>query len=123
MALIKCPECGQMVSELAKSCIHCGAHLTNGQIKIKANINATIPNAPIKIYNKETNELLAEMKNKSVISLKITKDTPVIVKFLLYKPAEAILKVNGTGNYNLLTRTGFTRAQLQLNEVTNIDSD
>ena len=27
MALIKCPECGQMVSDKAKACIHCGAPL------------------------------------------------------------------------------------------------
>ena len=28
MALIKCPECGQEVSDKAKKCIHCGAVLT-----------------------------------------------------------------------------------------------
>lgn len=36
MAMIKCPECGNMVSDKAPTCIHCGAPLTvNRSVKIK----------------------------------------------------------------------------------------
>lgn len=27
MAMIKCPECGQEISDKAKKCIHCGADI------------------------------------------------------------------------------------------------
>lgn len=35
MSLIKCPECGKDVSNLAEKCIHCGYPL-QGQIKYKS---------------------------------------------------------------------------------------
>lgn len=36
MALIKCPECGQMVSDKAAACIHCGTPLAGmDKVKIK----------------------------------------------------------------------------------------
>lgn len=36
MAMIKCPECGNMVSDKAKSCIHCGMPLNISKtVKIK----------------------------------------------------------------------------------------
>ena len=36
MAMIKCPECGNMVSDKAASCIHCGMPLQiNTSVKIK----------------------------------------------------------------------------------------
>ena len=31
MALIKCPECGQMISDKSNACIHCGYPLDNNQ--------------------------------------------------------------------------------------------
>lgn len=33
MALIKCPECGQEVSDIAKSCPHCGCPIVQKKIK------------------------------------------------------------------------------------------
>ena len=36
MALITCPECGQQVSDKAKSCIHCGSPIAvDNSVKIK----------------------------------------------------------------------------------------
>ena len=39
MAMIKCPECGNQVSDKAKACIHCGCPLsevaTSGVVRIK----------------------------------------------------------------------------------------
>ena len=29
MAIIKCPECGNMVSDKAKACVHCGCPISN----------------------------------------------------------------------------------------------
>lgn len=37
MALIKCPECGQQVSDKAKSCIHCGFPIEEHVEKIEEN--------------------------------------------------------------------------------------
>lgn len=35
MALIKCPECGQEISDKATRCIHCGIDLKSTQIQTK----------------------------------------------------------------------------------------
>lgn len=39
MALIKCPECGNMVSNIAKACIHCGYPLNQEELLRDKNYN------------------------------------------------------------------------------------
>lgn len=54
MALIPCPDCGQMVSENAKSCIHCGSPLTANvkleKVKLKRTKKLAAALAPFEIY-------------------------------------------------------------------------
>lgn len=127
MGVVKCPDCGLDVSDRANTCIHCGAPLNfsveNGHIRIKcAYINgASLGKA--NIYNSETGELIASIKQNEVIALSIKKDTHVDISFLLMKGTSGILKYKGTHNYEISVAPGFFTGKLVLNEVTNIDSD
>lgn len=41
MALMQCPECGQMVSDRAKECVHCGAPFVKNVVTIQAPTDTT----------------------------------------------------------------------------------
>ena len=50
MALINCPECGQEVSNLAPTCIHCGYPLNEEQVDIVSQQVDTAANKPKSIH-------------------------------------------------------------------------
>ena len=63
MAMIKCPECGNMISDKAPACIHCGTPLqVNKSVKIK------IPRFATGMFNQKASE--AELRCNGIIAWK-----------------------------------------------------
>ena len=126
MAVVKCPDCGGDVSERANVCIHCGAPLNfskkNGAIKIKC---CNIDGNPykVKIVDQTSGEVLATIPQRGVVSFDINQDTVVYIKYPMLKTIEYKLPFNGTHYYEIVMGNGFFWPKLQINEVTNIDSD
>ena len=48
MALIKCPECGKDISNIAKNCVHCGCPINEsiGNLTVNNSANVTYTEAP-----------------------------------------------------------------------------
>ena len=59
MALIKCPECGNMVSDKATECIHCGAPL-----KLDTTVKIKIPRFATGIMGQKASEAQIMCENK-----------------------------------------------------------
>lgn len=125
MALVKCEECGNNVSDKASSCIHCGSPIFNsnnsGNIKIKCKyLNGAIFKA--KVVNSSTGEELASIPQNGVVSFKIDKNINVDISYPMYKSTSGTLKFEGSHFYEISATTGFLLAKLVFNEVSNIDS-
>jgi len=76
MALIVCPECGQSVSDKAKSCIHCGFPLEKENFIAKIRFPSSgkgLFKQTIKISNADNDELLAEGTWNEIVEIKIDK--------------------------------------------------
>ena len=80
MAIIKCPECGKEVSDVANACIHCGFPLKTNKFdkelslkKVVLQSNSTNKLKAIKIVRLVTNLGLAEAKAL------VESDCPVVV--------------------------------------------
>ena len=90
MALIKCPECGSMVSNQAKNCIHCGYPINENnvsQLKTQNNEGTVIIyglrqtfliGGTMKIYL--DGEYYDSVKKGASLEIKITKDTQITAK-------------------------------------------
>lgn len=97
MALIKCPECGNEVSDKAETCIHCGCPIkvnrsTRGKIIVQAeNVFLGIGGCFL-LYDKEKN-LIAKIKRGETYEMEINVDTTLYIKtrsFLsTFKPLES----------------------------------
>lgn len=80
MAMIKCSECGQMVSDRAKTCIHCGNPLAapDYTVKIKTPTLANcLRKVPFIFYNDDTNEELTTAYQNQVVTFKFDKPTRI----------------------------------------------
>jgi hypothetical protein len=80
MALIKCPECGKEVSNLAKTCPNCGfsiADAFNDVIRIKIDQDPGTPGSIVTIRELSTNKVLAEVHAGSVVEIKTTQDLKI----------------------------------------------
>ncbi len=82
MALIKCPECGKMVSDSAHTCPQCGfpiKSVTNDVVKIKIDSDPQVPGSMVRIFNTVTGELLHNVHSGTVVEIK-TK-VPMTISF------------------------------------------
>lgn len=126
MAIIKCPECGQDVSDKANVCIHCGAPLNfsaeNGVVKIKC---CNIDGNPykVKVVNLSNGAELAKIAQGGVASFEIDADTEVEFKYPLLKAVRVKIPYKGKHFYQIVMANSFLWPKIQVNEVTNIDSD
>lgn len=86
MALIKCPECGSIISNQSKNCIHCGCHIlftkhTEGQNNkgVVVIYGFTQPSlTDVKIY---LNGVFFDIvKAGTSIEIKIDKDSEIVAK-------------------------------------------
>ena len=124
MAVIKCPECGGMVSEHAEKCIHCGYPLAQqkqqGVIKIKVEVAGA--GTRLALYNTE-GEKLAMLHEGTLTTINIDREMSVYVKRVVYKDSPCVKVYPHKVNRLQVGYSGIMRTQLTLNAVDVIDSD
>lgn len=105
MSLIKCPECGQQVSDKSATCIHCGYPLASLKTDGEAYINTANCGAisRIRIIDEEENELWTGRAGEVAI-IHIEKPIAINVCWAMHKHfrvSEATtIKAGGRYAYN-----------------------
>lgn len=130
MAMIVCPECGEPVSDKAKSCPHCGCPIAemqeNKKVKIKIPMNSgamlfTVPKC--KIYGRNPREELWHGTMGEVATFDLNE--PADIEIDLGSWANAVNGHIEPGHkYTLVQQGGFHwLATFTLSEVDIIDAD
>lgn len=126
MPMIKCPECGNDVSDKAKACIHCGFPISNltpiqGIATIKVGkLDITNLWAKATIIDEDTGAEIAKIRKGESFTIKVDKTINIKVKFgPMMRAATATLNPNEGVKY-LLDRQTFS---LFLTKIDIIDSD
>ena len=128
MALIKCPECGQEVSDRASQCPKCAFPIaemkTDGIVRVK--INPLYGKQSVSIYDKAGNPLW-DGKTGEIAEIKLSKPTNVLVKyhFGMYNGAkcEGTIDPSKGKKYVVQGVEGFFKMQCVLQRVDHIDSE
>lgn len=134
MAIIKCPECGNQVSDKASSCIHCGFPLAqsinNGVVKIKLSpvLAPTGFNGNQKVSITSDEITLWEGKSGEVAEIKLNKVTNITVKYHLSMmhyggECSGVIDPSQNTKYNVSARQGFMSTKLSFHQVDVIDAD
>ncbi len=127
MALIRCPECGQEVSDKAKACPKCAYPLaeiaTRGRIRVKVN----------PIYGKQRVSIFAggrtlwEGYTGEIAEFRVERATSVQIKyhFGMYNGAscEGVIDPEKSSKYSISGVQGFWKMQCVLQAVDMIDSE
>ena len=120
MALIKCPECGHTVSDMAVSCPECGypikANNPKGTVRIKVNTGAIVKH---KIIDEDDN-ILAIGRDGEISIIEVDKPTNVKVVCGGYKCEYQTIKA---GERYQVILSGFWGTEFKFNKVDVIDSD
>lgn len=126
MAMIKCPECGNNVSDMAKACIHCGFPIstlkpTQGTATIKVSkLDTTNLWAKATIIDEDTGAEIAKVRQGESFTIKVDKTMNIKVKFgPMMRAATATLNPNESVKY-LLDKQTFS---LFLTKIDVIDSN
>ena len=134
MAMIKCPECGNQVSDRAKVCIHCGCPIEelapNGIVKIKASVlkSPSGLNGSQKVSIFAGCETLWEGESGEVAELHFDGLTNITVKYhmsLMHYGGECSGTIDPAKSkkYNISARQGFMSTKLVLQQVDVFDAD
>lgn len=130
MALIQCKECGQMVSDRAKACIHCGCPLEEEKNIVKIKMNPYMNPNPmvgavsmkVTLTNEATGEVIAKSERSEIITLIL--DKPMKIKFSTprftgWKPVTLNYTPCGPRKFSLY----FASPRVCIQEVDTFDSD
>ena len=134
MAMIKCPECGNQVSDKAKSCIHCGCPLeeiaTFGTVKIKVSVLKSPSgfNGNQKVSILANDKLLWQGKSGEIAELYFQSATTITVKYhlsMMHYGGECtgVIDPAKSKKYNVSARQGFMSTKLVLQQVDIFDAD
>ncbi|MDR0839379.1 MAG: zinc ribbon domain-containing protein [Oscillospiraceae bacterium] len=129
MALIKCPECGQEISDRADSCPKCAYPIagtrSDGKVRIKISIPPDGGLYIVRIFEVATERLLAEGRAGGIFEFSVTR--PTRIKFCgVIKKEQLITTVDATGGgrYNATWKMGFFSPVIGgCSKVDVIDSD
>lgn len=118
MALIKCPECGQNVSNLAESCPNCGYPL-NAPLDEFKNDQTKVENNPNPTDNLETNVSPFPAKVKRPINPKlvIMSSVGIIVLLCILLPTIIIPSIQYSKAVTLIEEGSYTEAKLILHKL------
>lgn len=126
MAMMKCPECGNDVSDKAKACIHCGFPISSlkpiqGAATIKVSkLDMNNLWAKATIIDEDTGAEIAKVRQGESFTIKVDKTMNIKVKFgPMMRAATATLNPNESVKY-LLDKQTFS---LFLTKIDVIDSD
>ena len=118
MSLIKCPECGREVSDVANTCIHCGFPLKNESILSDALVENTLKK--VVLQRNPSNKLVAIKVVRQVTGLGpaqakalVESSNPVVVNNIDSDRANDIA--------NMFNREGITAKVINANEELTVD--
>ena len=111
MALIKCPECGNSVSDKAKTCPNCGfavSDASNDLIRIKIDRDPSCAFTEIRIFARKGNALLAKVRAGSVAEIRSDKEIEIEFRGLTSWPmCFAKVSPKNGGKYRAVWGGGF----------------
>lgn len=127
MAIIKCPECGQEISDTVKQCIHCGYEINkqeNNNINTQTQHMVTIHgyketflvNPSVKVY--ADNNYITEVAKGQTITLPINRDCT-----LTFKSSIRSTEVRVFGDRNTEIMLSFNRGSGALKAITNMQTN
>lgn len=128
MAMIKCPECGRMVSSMAASCPTCGYPIAksapNGVVQVKLGTFQSTQNATISANGRT----LWSGKTGQIVELKLDRATNVQVKYQMgmYDGAgscDGIIDPAKSKKWQVVSRPGFLTMKLTLQPVDVFDAN
>lgn len=128
MALIKCPECGKEVSNVAKLCPNCGypisTNLANGIIQVKLGTFSSTQNASIIANGK----VIWNGKTGQIAELKIEHSTRVQIKYHIGMfdgagSCVGIIDPVKSKKWQVVSRPGLITMKLSLQPVDVFDAD
>lgn len=128
MALIKCPECGRMVSSMATNCPSCGYPIqkkaNNGMVQIKLGTFQSTQGASIE----SNGRTLWTGRTGQIVELKIDRPTMVKIKYQvgMYDGAgscEGVIDPNKSRKWQVVSRPGFITMKLTLQPVDVFDAN
>jgi RNA polymerase subunit RPABC4/transcription elongation factor Spt4 len=131
MAIIKCPECGGMVSDTAKVCPHCGFAIgkLNGPtklvIKFGSKASSLAQGWRIAIKNAKTDEDVVKVSpySSETVELDISEPISIYAKMAMNPKSDTVVvKPHETNRYEV-TAAGMFGMKLKLVPIDINDSD
>jgi hypothetical protein len=127
MAMINCPECGNLVSDKAKACIHCGCTLE----KEKNILRIKTPNEPqvqvrltYQFIDRQTGTVLGTINQNQILTLELDKPTTIICHLGKgWKDCELVYVPSGIQKYTINKVNGCMYSAMSFAKVDVIDSD
>lgn len=129
MAMIKCSECGQMVSDRAKTCIHCGNPLGQPTYTVKFKVakdeRLYLWDAKYVLTDDKTGKELARLSQNQTTTLELPNPTRLRCRYggtfkdaiLDYVPRE------GVRRYNIIKIDTIFKSYISFEEVDVFDGD
>lgn len=128
MAMIKCPECGRMVSNMAASCPTCGYPIasaaSDGVVRVKLGMFQSVQGATISANGRT----LWSGKTGQIAELKLDRATNVQIKYQLGMfdgagSCEGIIDPKKSKKWQVVSRPGFITMKLTLQPVDFFDAN
>ena len=127
MAMINCPECGNLVSDKAKSCIHCGFALEKERniLRIKT------PNEPqvqvrltYQFIDKQTGSVIGTINQNQIFEIELNKPTTIVCHIGKgWKDCELVYTPGGIQKYTINKVNGCMYSSMSFAKIDIIDSD
>ena len=128
MAMIKCPECGKMVSNMATSCPSCGYPITNsysnGMVQVKLGMFQSTQSATISANGRT----LWTGKTGQIAELKLSGPTNVQIRYQMGMfdgagSCSGVIDPKKSKKWQVVSRPGFITMKLTLQPVDIFDAN
>ena len=122
MAMIKCPECGRMISDMASCCPNCGypiaKNVNNGVVQIKLGMFNSTQSASIS----DNDRILWSGRTGQIAEFKLDRPTNVQIKYQMGMldhagACEGIIDPNKSKKWMVIAQPGFFKMKLTLEPV------
>lgn len=128
MAMIKCPECGRMVSDMAASCPNCGypisKHSPSGVVQIKLGMFQSTQSATISANGRT----LWSGKTGQIAELRLDRPTDVQIRYQMGMfdgagSCSGIIDPRRSKKWQVISRPGLLTMKLTLQPVDVFDAN
>lgn len=123
MAFIKCPSCGKEIQQNSSKCMYCDFDMTNYDRDTKIKLVVQEPNvlplgsSSLSIYNKKTDEWIADVKLGDMFYLNIQEPTAIAVKKTAWKTGHITLRAKPNATYKIMLKTGFLTSKIVIKDI------